>query len=668
MTKRSTSAIEKATSLSKDVLLEETLWKAARRFQALIEYSSDIVVILDVKGYIRYSSPSAERILGYASEDLVGKMLLEFIYSEDTTIVSDIVEEILKYPEVNISGSEFRIQHCNGSWRTFAATFTNLLDNSAVNGLLVNCHDVTNRKQIEEALRQSEQRFRQVISSISDHIYVTEVTEDGRHLNLYISPNVEDLTGYPAEVFIADRSFWPAKVIHPDDRGTAKMQAAQLDMGRNSEMEYRLVRADGKVIWVRDSGKVYRDGSSRIIYGVVSDITERKQIEEQFRQSQKMEAIGRLAGGIAHDFNNLLTVIIGNCEFILGFLPANDPLRSDVERIKKTGDRAASLTRQLLAFSRKQMLQPEILDLNSIVSNMEHMLRRLIGEDIELISRLAPDLGQVKVDPGQIEQVIMNLVINARDAMPQGGRLIIETANIDWDQLSTHGHIGLKPGAYIVLAVSDTGQGMDEETKAHIFEPFFTTKEPGQGTGLGLAMVHGIVNQSQGQIWVYSEPGHGTVFKIYLPRVEKPILSVSSTPDSTMSFVGSETILLVEDEDKVRELAQRILIQYGYTVLEASQGAEALQICERYTGPIDLLITDVVMPGGMSGLQLAERLQAQRPGTSVLYMSGYIDKAMVYYSGLSPKSAFLEKPFSLNGLVQKVREILDTTGRFVIGR
>lgn len=660
MTKQSNGAIEKSTSLSQDVLLEETLWKAARRFQALIEYSSDIVVILDVQGYIRYSSPSAERILGYASADLVGKRLFEFVYPDDATIVRNIVEEILKYPEANISGSEFRIRHCNGSWYTFAATFTNLLENSAVNGLLVNCHDVTNRKQVEEALRQSEQRFRQVISSISDHIYVTEITEDGRYLNLYISPNVENLTGYRAEMFIADRSFWPANVIHPDDRATARIQARQLEGGRDSEMEYRLVRADGKVVWVRDSGKVYRDGGSRVIYGVVSDITERKQIEEQFRRSQKMEAIGRLAGGIAHDFNNLLTVIIGNCEFILDGLAGDDSLRADVERIKITGDRAASLTRQLLAFSRKQVLQPEVLELNSVVSNMESMLRRLIGEDIELVSRLAPDLGQVKVDPGQIEQVIMNLVINGRDAMPQGGKLAIETANIDWDHGSAYSHVGLKPGPYVMLAVSDSGQGMDEETKAHIFEPFFTTKEQGRGTGLGLAMVHGIVSQSQGHIWVYSEPGHGSVFKIYLPRVEKPALSVSSAPASTRSLVGSETILLVEDEDKVRELAQRVLTQYGYTVLEASHGAEAMQICERYTGPIDLLVTDVVMPGGMSGLQLAERLQTHRPGTSVLYMSGYIDRAMIYKSGLSPKNTFLEKPFSLTGLVQKVRETLDT--------
>jgi PAS domain S-box-containing protein len=646
-------------NLTQHMQLEEVLWKTARRFQTLIENSSDIVVILTADGSFRYVSRSAKKILGYDPADLVGTSFYELTHPDDAATISESFQEALQYPGTGLTEVEYRIRHHDGTWHTFAASVTNLLDDSAVKGLLVNCHDITDRKQAEEALRQSKDRLRRFISSISDHIYVTEVSADGHCINRYISPNVEDLTGYPRQKFLEDRSFWPSTVIYPADRAAAAIQAAQLEMGRKSEMEYRLVRADGEIVWVRDSGTVHEENGSRIIYGVVSNITERKRLEEQFRQSQKMEAIGRLAGGIAHDFNNLLTVIIGNCDFIVEDQGLSDQLRQDVERIKKTGERAANLTSQLLAFSRKQVLQPEILELNSVVSNMDKMLRRLIGEDIELSTTLAPDLGRIKADPGQMEQVVMNLVVNARDAMPGGGKLTIETASVDLDESYVRRQVGLKPGPYVMLAVSDSGEGMSAGTQARIFEPFFTTKEQGQGTGLGLATVHGIISQSGGHIWVYSEPEMGTTFKIYLPRFDVGTGSVRNDQASEEPRHGSETVLLVEDEDTLRELASRVLLNEGYTVLEARHGAAAYQISERYQGPIDLLVTDVVMPGGISGLQLSDSLTMARPELKVLFMSGYTDQAITHHGILDPSTAYLEKPFTLNILTRKVREVLD---------
>jgi PAS domain S-box-containing protein len=521
--------------------------------------------------------------------------------------------------------------------------------------------EISQRERTEAALRASEERFRQVIVSVSDHIYVTELLPDGQHINLYLSPDVEPLTGYPQELFMADRDFWPAIVIHPDDRAAARAHAEQLSTGQDGQIEYRLIRSDGEIIWVRDSARVKRDHRSKIIYGVVSDITERKQLEEQLYQSQKMEAIGLLAGGVAHNFNNLMTVITGYSELLDSRLNQGDSLRQDVEQIRKAGEQAAALTGQLLAFSRKQVLQPRVLDLNTVVGNMDQMLRPIIGEDIDLVIALDQKLGPVKADPGQMEQVIMNLVINARDAMPRGGKLTIETANAELDESYTRLHVDVKPGIYVMLAVSDTGDGMAEETRAHIFEPFYTTKEQGQGTGLGLATVHGIVNQSDGHIWVYSEPSHGTTFKIFLPEIETGKQIHRPPEKSAGSARGFESILLVEDENMVRDLAHRILLDDGYTVLVTRHGAEALQICEQHSGPIHLLVTDVVMPGGLSGRELADRLKSLRPEMKVLYMSGYPDKAIVHHGVLDPGIAFLDKPFTPTALTQKVREVLDTT-------
>ena len=391
------------------------------------------------------------------------------------------------------------------------------------------------------------------------------------------------------------------------------------------------------------------------------DITDRKQLEEQLRQAQKMEAVGRLAGGIAHDFNNLLMVIQGYADLLTERLADGDPLRRNAEQIQTASQRATSLTRQLLAFSRKQMLAPKVLSVQSVVAEMEKILRRLIGEDIQLETSSAPDLGLIKADRSQIEQVILNLAVNARDAMPEGGRLTIETANVELDKAAAHPPAVLSPGKYVMLAVTDNGCGMDAETQAHIFEPFFTTKEKGKGTGLGLATVYGIVKQSGGYVWVYSEPGRGTSFKVYLPRIEdeQAVRGRDGRTDAKALPRGSETVLLVEDEKGVRELAREYLELVGYTVIEAEDGHTALELAAMHVGPIQLLMTDVVMPG-ISGRELAGRVKSIRPDIKILFMSGYTDQAVVHHGILDTDAALLQKPFTMAALAAKLREILST--------
>jgi nitrogen-specific signal transduction histidine kinase len=394
--------------------------------------------------------------------------------------------------------------------------------------------------------------------------------------------------------------------------------------------------------------------------GTVHDITDRTRLEQQLRQAQKMEAVGRLAGGVAHDFNNILTTILGYSDMLLGEISSDDPKHSALEGIKKAGSRASSLVSQLLAFSRKQVIQPVVLDLNAIVKDLSKMLRRLIGEDIELITALEPALGYVKVDHGQIDQVIMNLAVNARDAMPEGGQLVIETANVELDEQYARFHdVLLKTGPFVMLSITDTGCGMDRKMKAQIFEPFFTTKEPGRGTGLGLSTVYGIIKQADGFVWVYSEPGHGTTFKIYLPRTGEKELSIIKK-DTTSQPVGNETILLVEDNSELKNLMCKMLQKCGYEVLSASSSEEAKDIfMMEDRGPIHLLVTDVVLRG-KSGRRLAESLTGMRRELKVLYMSGYTDETISRHGIVEPGINFLQKPFTQEGLARKVRKILDS--------
>jgi len=408
-----------------------------------------------------------------------------------------------------------------------------------------------------------------------------------------------------------------------------------------------------------------RDASGAIVSYVCAarDVTRERELEDQLRQSQKMEAVGQLAGGIAHDFNNLLTAIMGNSELLLARMEKEDPRRIDLEEIRKAGARAASLTRQLLAFSRRQVMEPVMLDMNSVVESVAKMIERLIGEQVELSTSLDADLGQVHADPGQIEHVIINLAVNARDAMPDGGRLLIETANAVLDEAYVSSHAPVQPGSYVMLAISDTGVGMDEATCARVFEPFFTTKESGKGTGLGLSTVYGIVKQSNGYIWVYSEPGQGTTLKIYLPRVEEhePLArprARRAAERAPLERNGKETGLVVEDDDAVRTVVRRTLEGSGYTVVEARDVREATRLASEYEGPIDFLITDLIMPE-MSGRDLARRVAQLRPDVRVLYMSGYSDNAVLRQGMLSPDMQFLAKPFTRESLLDKVREILD---------
>jgi len=428
------------------------------------------------------------------------------------------------------------------------------------------------------------------------------------------------------------------------------------------EVEATWKRKDGRLLTVQLSVRAVRNGSGKVEYyeTFVRDVTEQRRLQTQLVQSQKMEAVGRLAGGIAHDFNNLLTVITTSCDLLLEDLTASDPKREDVQQVRQAADGAAALTRQLLAFSRQQVLAPQIVNLGDVVYGVEKMLRRVIGEDVDLVTVLGPDVGAVKADVGQIEQVLMNLAVNARDAMPTGGKLTIETANVEHDPDYAREQEAAAVSRFVMLAVSDTGTGMDEATKARIFEPFFTTKELGKGTGLGLATVYGIVRQSGGFIWVYSEPGLGTTFKIYLPQVDEGAVAAAAgaTAAPGTSHRGTETVLLVEDAAAVRSVIHEALVRQGYAVMDAPNGAEALRIAANHPGPIHLLLTDVVMPG-LSGRQLSDQLTRIRPETRVLYTSGYTDDAVVRHGVLESGIAYLQKPFTVDGLARKVREVLD---------
>ncbi len=631
---------------------EEALRKSEERFRSMFEATAIGVAVADMNGHLVESNRRLQEMLGFSGEELHRRVFTKFTHPEDASADMELYKELITGKRDHYQMEKRYIRKDD---RVVWVRLTVSLMRGAGNephfaiGMV---EDITERKRAEEALRQSEAEYRSLIQGAAYGIY--RCTTEGKFLD--VNPALVAMLGYDSEAELLAANL--ATEIYRDPGERARIVARHLERWDGLEVEWK--RKDGTPITVRLSGRVVRGTQSELAYfeGIAENITEQRLLEAQFRQAQKMEAVGRLAGGVAHDFNNLLMVMRGYTELLLSRLSANDPLRRNAEEIQKAADRATSLTQQLLAFSRKQVMQPKIFDLNAVVSDTEKMLRRLIGEDIELATILGAELGRVKADPGQIEQVILNLAVNARDAMPQGGKLVMETANVELTQAFARQHPGVTPGPHVMLAMSDTGVGMDAETQARIFEPFFTTKEKGKGTGLGLATVYGIVKQSGGYIWVYSEAGQGTTFEIYLPRVEDAVTADQEEQVASQPPSGSETVLLVEDEEPVRKLAREFLENTGYTVLEAEDPVEAMHLSDRHQGPIHLMVTDVVMPK-MSGHELAQQMASVRPEMKVLYVSGYTDDALGQYGVLTQDSFFLQKPFSLDTLARKMRTLLE---------
>jgi two-component system, cell cycle sensor histidine kinase and response regulator CckA len=632
-----------------------TLATAQALLAAVVESSDAAIVSTNPDWVVETWNPAAERLFGYAAAEMVGRPILDLVppdqHAESRRVMEHVRDggrvapyEALRVRKdgrlVPVLVNPWPVRDPAGAFVALAAIYTDLSDR-----------------------RRSEARLRAVVSTMSDGLVVADpagnlLDWNPAALGMHGFASVEEVRRHLSEF---QRTFvltppggpplpldqWPmSRVLRGETLTDLELHVRRLDVARDVVISY--------------SGSPVRgpDGQVELAVLTLHDVTARRRLEEQYRQAQKMEAVGRLAGGVAHDFNNLLTVINGYSDLLIDALPPGDPTRNLLDEIRKAGERSAGLTRQLLAFSRKAVVAPRVLDLNALVVDLEGMLRRLVGEDVSLAVRTHPRLGVVRADAGQLEQVLMNLVVNARDAMPRGGRLTIETRNAELGEDYARAHAGVRPGKYVMLAVSDTGHGIPPDVLPHLFEPFFTTKEPGRGTGLGLATVHGIVQQAGGHVGVYSEVGAGTTFKVYLPRLTDP--AVGGVPASAVRAPvgGTETVLLVEDEGGVRALSRHILRTAGYTVLEASDGAEAVRVARGHPGPIDLLVTDVVLPG-LSGRELAERLAAIRPRMEVLYLSGYTDDAVVRHGVLEEHVHFLQKPFTPAALTHKVREALD---------
>jgi PAS domain S-box-containing protein len=701
--------------------MEEALRQAEERYRSIFENAVEGIFQTTPEGRYLSANPAQARILGYESpEELVASItdVANQLFAEPGR--GGEVVRLLKEHGV-VTRFEFQAYRKDGSKIWISSNVRAVHDATGAviyhEGMI---EDITDRKRAEESLKQSEENAKQLAQEnatmaeigqiISSTLNIDEVyerfaeevkkiipfdriviniidTEKSTVKNAYIAGkevqnrNVEDI--YPLEgsgnaEMVRTKS---TLLIQTEDFKEYKdrfpMLLSTFQAGFRSIMNVPLFSKGeiiGGLLLRSREPYAYTDKDVKLAERIGSQIAgaianaqlfterlraeeEKAALQEQLRQSQKMEAIGCLAGGVAHDFNNLLTIIKGNTQLSLMDLKENDPLRGDLEEVMRASDRASDLIHQLLAFSRRQMMEIKVVDLNTLLKNLEKMLGRVIGEDIELVTILAENLRSIKVDPGQMEQVIMNLAVNARDAMPDGGKLTIETANVELDEEYAHKHIAVKPGRYVMLSVSDTGVGMSPEIKERVFDPFFTTKEKGKGTGLGLSTVYGIVKQSEGNIWVYSEPGQGTTLKIYLPQIDEPVDELKEEVVKEIAR-GNETILVVEDDETVRKLAVRILKKQGYRVLEASEGGTALLLGEEFKDPIHLILTDVVMPK-MSGRQLVERLKEIHPEMKALYMSGYTDNAVLHHGVLEKGTNFIQKPFTVENLTRKVRGVLD---------
>jgi len=622
-------------------------------FHLITENAADMIAVVDMEGKRLYNSLSYQQALGYSPEELQASSSFEQIHPEDR----DRVIEAAEHARRSGIGKtlEYRLRHKNGTWLVLESTSSVIRNaNGDPEKLVIVNRDITERKRAEQALQRSEAGFRSVVEDAPYGIY--RASTSGRFLQ--VNPALQRMLGYELGEELLRKDLASEIFRYTGEYQRLCELLTGMDEVKDVELEWK--RQDGTPITVRCSGRRINDENGAPAYFEVftEDVTEKRVLERQLRMAQKMEAIGRLSGGIAHDFNNHLGVIIGYSGVLNKALSTNPALRNHALEIEKAGQRAASLTKQLLAFSRQQVLTPAVLNLNALTSDMEKMLPRLLGEDIEVSLALDPELGNVKADQSQIEQVIMNLAVNARDAMPVGGKLRIQTANVELDQAYTWNHPGSKVGTYVMLTVTDTGMGMDAATLTHIFEPFFTTKERGKGTGLGLATVYGVVKQSNGYIWVDSAPGNGTSFQIYLPRHVGQPAAEEQIADSGENLRGSETILLVEDAEPLRKLAQTFLEAAGFRVLSAENGETALEVARRFGRAFDLLLTDVVMPG-INGRVLAEQLLPRQPGMKVLYMSGYTDSFIAGHGVLDPQTHLLHKPFTEEVLIRKVRAVLD---------
>jgi PAS domain S-box-containing protein len=641
---------------------ERRVQQLNRTLDAVIDASPLAVIAVNLRREVTLWNPAAERAFGWTRAEVLGGPN-PIVPAGETSMFTRIVSDSARDSREPTFREAVR-QRKDGELRHVSISAAALHDDAGgITGAVALISDVTEKRAAAEALRASEERFRTVVESLGEGLLITDL--DDRVL--YANSRVGEITGHSPEALVGRVAY---EVFDSPSVGEVKRRLASRAHGVSERYEVSVRRADGSRVWIEVIGTPFRNPAGEVVgtLGAITDVSERKeaaealrQSEAQLRQAHKMEAVGRLAGGIAHDFNNLLTAILGNAQLLLADVDSGARIRADLEEITAAGQRAAALTRQLLAFSRQQVLHPRVLDANSVFAEMERMLRRVIGEHIEFAVDLAPDLGLVRADPGQLEQVLLNLVVNARDAMPDGGTLRVTSRNAEVDlHSSTHPlPADIVPGRYAVFSVADTGSGMDDETQQRIFEPFFTTKEQGKGTGLGLATVYGIVNQSGGYIGVRSAPGAGTTFEVYLPIVAADDGSAAAARGDAWAPGGGETVLVVEDEDMVRSLACRVLRRKGYTVLEADRGEAALRLMDSHPGPIHLVLTDMVMPG-MSGRALAARIALRRPGTRILFTSGYTPDMYSTSGVLEPDTHFLAKPFEPADLARMVRELLDS--------
>lgn len=632
-------------------IAEEHLKKSEALFRGLIENTYEIFTIINEKGEMVYHSPSMKRIMGFTPDELTGENAFNYVHPDDVSILAEAIRDVLERPGKVVT-RQMRMKHRDGSWRYIESTGYNLLHDPAIRGIVINSRDITEQKELEHALMESETKFRGLVEKSLVGVYIIQ---DG--FFAYVNPKFAEIFGYTQSELIMKVPV--LDLVADEDRELVAENLRKRINGEVESLNYQFIgrKKDGTKIYIEVFGTRTEYKGKPAVIGTLLDVTERKRLQEQLFQSQKLEAVGRLAGGIAHDFNNLLTLIMLHSEMILKQLGESHEVTTYIKEIYDSANRASNLTAQLLSFARRQIIEPVVFNVNTMIKGITKMLKSLMGEHIVIEEILAEDLYSVKVDPAQLEHSIINIAINARDAMPSGGKLIIETQNIYLDEVYAKAHAEVVPGDYVLIAISDNGMGMTEEVKSRIFEPFFTTKKEGKGTGLGLASVYGFIKQSGGHIWVYSEPGKGTTFKIYLPafkeRIEVPLKDKEEPED----LRGRETILLAEDEPAILDLLTRILESYGYTVIPAKDGIEALEKAEAHTGRIDLLLTDLIMPR-MGGRDLYNTIKEKIPNIQVIFMSGYTDNVIVKNFVLEDGINFLQKPFRPQALLKKIRQVL----------